>query len=113
MIEDMTIKELTKLLSAVGGSATKADDSHWKVGENYFIRTVTYHFTGRLIRVTPSELVLVDAAWIADAGRFSECMAKGSVNEVEPFPDGLEVIVGRGSLIDAARWTHPLPRDVK
>jgi hypothetical protein len=85
----------------------------WKIGENYFIRTVTHHLTGKLVQVYPGELVLVDAAWIADDGRFSEAFQNGTFAEVEPFPAGAEVIVGRASLIDAIIWTHPLPRDAK
>lgn len=73
----------------------------WQVGANYFIRTVTHHHTGRLVQVTAQELVLMDAAWIADDGRFTEALANGNWNEVELFPAGKEVIVGRGSIIDA------------
>lgn len=50
--------------------------------------------------VTPQELVLEDAAWIADTGRFADALKKAEFSEVEPFPDG-KVIVGRGAVIDA------------
>lgn len=89
------------------------DNGHWELGADYFIRTVTHHHTGKLIAVTPNELVLVDAAWIADDGRFADAIAKGTLNEVEPFPAGLHVIIGRGSIVDAVRWMHPLPREQK
>lgn len=91
------------------------DTSHaapWKIGQNYLIRTATMTQTGRLTYAGPQELVLEDAAWIADTGRFSAALATGELGEVEPFPNG-EVIVGRGSVIDAAVWQHPLPRTVK
>ena len=52
------------------------------------------------------ELILEDAAWIADTGRFSD-----AINEVEPFPDG-KVIVSRGALIDAVK-INSLPREQK
>ena len=74
---------------------------HWKIGGNYFIRTVTHHLTGRLVAVAPMELVLECAAWIADDGRFAPALQTCSFNEVEPFPPGRQVIVGRCSLIDA------------
>ena len=67
--------------------------------------------TGKLVDVTNQELVLEDAAWIADTGRFSECLAKGTFNEIEPFPN--KIIIGRGSVIDATEFTHSLPRTVK
>jgi len=83
----------------------------WQVGKAYFIRTVTMFLTGKLVKLTPQELVLEDAAWIADTGRFSQAMKTGNFNEVEPF-NGL-VIVGRGSVIDAQEWSLVLPREVK
>ena len=84
----------------------------WKKGTNYLIRTVTMIDIGQLVEVTDQELVLEKASWIADTGRFNEALKNGTLNEVEPFPDGL-VIVGRGSIIDACEWNHALPRTVK
>ena len=83
----------------------------WKVGQAYFIRTVTMYFTGRLIQITPQELVLEEAAWIADTGRFSDAMKSGSFSEVEPFSG--KVIVGRGSIVDAQEWSLALPKEQK
>ena len=80
------------------------------VGENYFIRTVTFHYTGRLKAVYDKEIVLETAAWIAVDGRFTEAVSKGDYSEVEPYPDDREVIIGRGSIVDANIITHPLPR---
>ena len=109
-IDQLTVKEIKHIQSLLKGSGESSHPYH--VGKNYFIRTVTHHLTGKLIRVTAKELVLEDAAWIADDGRFHEALRDGKLNEVEPFPDG-EVIVGRGSVIDAVTWKHVLPRVVK
>jgi hypothetical protein len=87
------------------------DTAPWRVGECYIIRTVTYHLVGRLIWVGPLELVLEDAAWVADSGRWSEALRTGKLSVVEPFLAA--VIVGRGSITDATAWPHPLPRDTK
>ena len=76
------------------------DGQIWQIGKIYLIRTVTMIDTGRLVAVGPAELVLEDAAWIADTGRFADALKSVKFNEVEPFPDG-RVIVGRGSIIDA------------
>lgn len=102
-IESLTIGEARKLASLFCGTPGRnpAEDAHWKVGANYFIRQVTHHLTGKLVAVTPQELVLEDAAWIADDGRFAQAVDKGEFSEVEPFPSGRRVIVGRGALIDA------------
>lgn len=111
--DDLTIgqvKELAKVVSGMGG--VEVADHPYHVGKNYFIRTVTHHYTGRLVRVLAQELVLEDAAWIADDGRFSKALEEGELNEVEPFPAG-EVIIGRGSIVDATIWGTALPRKVK
>jgi hypothetical protein len=83
----------------------------WKIGKNYLIRTVTMIDTGKLKEVGPQELVLEDAAWIADTGRFADALIRGTFGEVEPFPDG-EVIVGRAAVIDAVE-IKTLPRKQK
>ena len=111
-INDLLIKqarELTDLLRssplfnlpAAVTNPTSYPGHPFKIGANYFIRTVTFHHTGRLVEVTPTELVLEDAAWIADSGRFSDALKTSTFSEVEPFPSG-RVIIGRGALIDAA-----------
>lgn len=108
-IDSLTVKEIRHIQSLLKPTV----ETHpYDVGKSYFIRTVTHHLTGRLVKVTSKELVLEDAAWVADDGRFNEAIRDGKLNEVEPFPDG-KVIVGRGSLIDAVEWKHALPRVVK
>ena len=79
-----------------------SDASAWEIGKVYLIRTVTMIDTGRLVAVTDQEIVLEDAAWIADTGRFSDALKSVAFKEVEPFPDG-RVIIGRGAVIDAVQ----------
>jgi hypothetical protein len=104
------VKEIQGLLGAAPARPTSA--CPYEVGRAYLIRTVTHYHVGRLVEVTPKELVLEDASWIADTGRFNKALATGTLNEVEPFPVG-RVIVGRGALVDAALWNHALPRTEK
>ena len=85
-------------------------DQPFTIGKNYFIRTVTHHYTGRLLSVGKQELVIADAAWIADDGRFTQAVKDAAFNEVEPFPG--EVIIGRGSILDACVISS-LPREQK
>ena len=110
-IDDLTIGEAKSLAAMFGKCEVVRDDSHWQIGKNYLIRTVTMIDTGRLVAVTSQELVLEDAAWVADTGRFADAVKKAEFGEVEPFPDGL-VIVGRGALIDAV-LINKLPRSQK
>ena len=77
----------------------------WEIGKKYFIRTVTMHLTGELVDIGPKELVLKDGAWVADSGRFNEALSDiTKCKEVEPFKSN--VIVGRGSIIDATTISH-------
>ena len=109
-IDNMTVKEIKHIQSLLkGGSEEKSHP--YQVGKNYFIRTVTHYYTGKLLRVTAKELVLSDAAWIADSGRFHDALKTGNLNEVEPFTG--DIIVGRGAVIDAVIWTHDLPKAQK
>lgn len=78
------------------------------VGKAVMVRLVTHYYTGRVVKLTASEIVLADAAWIADTGRWADALSKGTLSEVEPFP-GL-VTLNRGALVDATEWKHPLPR---
>lgn len=82
-----------------------------RVGNAVLIRTVTHYHTGRIVEVTPTELVLVDAAWIADTGRFNAALVASTVAEAEPFPSA--VAVNRGAIIDVTDWRGELPRAVK
>ena len=106
-IDELTLGQIKQIQSMCG--STKSTVSPWKIGKNYFIRTVTMIQTGRLVDVTEHELVLEDAAWIADTSRFHEALKSGKFSEVEPFPDG-QVIVGRGAVIDACEFNHALQR---
>jgi hypothetical protein len=102
-IEDLTIKEARELIAMFGNAKTTTEqDNPFVIGKVYLIRTVTMIQTGRLVRVTPTELVLEDAAWVADTGRFANALVSLNFNEVEPFPDG-QVIVGRGAIVDAVQ----------
>ena len=107
-LDDLTIGEAKKLSALFN---QQSDDSVYEIGQYYLIRTVTMIDTGKIVRVTPQEIVLEEAAWIADTGRFADAVKAVKFNEVEPFPDG-EVIIGRGSIIDACKISSS-PRSQK
>lgn len=93
-------------------SATKQTlkDSPLVLGENYLIRTVTMIYTGKLTKVYDKELVLVDCAWIPETERWAQTVEKGVFKEVEPYPDGHEVILNREAILDTTRVHWKLPR---
>lgn len=108
--DDVTIgqaRELAKMFCHSNNS-----NSHsFEIGKSYLIRTVTMHYTGRVVAVTDSDVVLEHAAWIADTGRYSNSLKSGELSEVEPYVNN--VAVCRGGIIDFAEWTHDLPRSQK
>ena len=115
-IQELTLKQIRdiqKILPSEQETVKEASPGPYYVGCNYLIRTVTNYFTGRLEWVTEQELVLSNAAWVADTGRFSEALAHGTLSEVEVYPAALEVIVGRGAVVDAVQWKHDLPTETK
>lgn len=81
----------------------------YKIGECYFIRTLSNYYTGRLESITETDLVLSDAAWIPDTGRFFDFLKTGKPTECEPYPDG--VAINRGVVVDFSVWPHPLLRE--
>lgn len=83
----------------------------YEVGQCYLIRTVTMIELGRVKRITPREIILEDACWVADTGRFSEALATGELNEVEMYQT--DVIVSLGAIVSATPWTNDLPTETE
>lgn len=102
---EISLKDLKELFS-------HDSSTHPYTLGNVFIRTVTMAYTGRLVQVTNQELVLEDACWIADTGRFADFLSAAKLNECEPYPAG-RVIIGRSALVDCCAWKHDLPRTQK
>ena len=103
---ELSLKDVRELISGCGTC-----ESFFTVGQAYLIRTVTHYYTGRIEKVNSAELLLSDAAWIADTGRYSDSLQSGTLNEIEPIVGSL--ILSRGAIVDAAPWSHSLPRGVK
>jgi len=104
-IDELTIGEARELANMFNKcEAVKDDFNPWTIGDTWFIRTVTHHLVGVLKDVGQQELVLKGGTvmWIADDGRFTEAIEKGEFSETEVYGDQ-DVIVGRGSIIDATR----------
>ncbi len=113
-INQLTLGQIKEIQQLVGCNTVPSSNHYYEVGEPYFIRTVTFIYTGKLIAVTDQELVLEDCSWIADTGRFADSLKDlKNLKEIEPFPDG-RVLIGRGSLIDAHKIVkQSLPRSQK
>lgn len=111
-------REIAELMAAerqppmVAESEPLASGHPWVIGDPLLVRTATHILTGRLIEVYANELILMEAAWIADTGRFADAVLSGEFEEVEPFPAERRVVVGRGAIIDTVSIPQ-LPREQK
>lgn len=76
------------------------------VGKSWFFRTVTYHMVGRVTRRLGNFLVLSDASWVADSGRFMGAIKSGTLSEVEPVGAAM---LNLDTVVDMFPWVHALP----
>ena len=80
------------------------------IGMKVFIRTVTFHCTGRIVGIRDGFIKLEDSAWIADSGRFANALETGVFDEVEPTT---QMWVSVSSIVDFFEWKHDLPKEQK
>lgn len=103
-LDKLTYGQIKELQRLFGGQVAPSQACPFEVGEKYFIRTVTMAHTGEVRAIIGKFLVLKDADWIADTGRFSEAMNdQDKFNEVEPFKN--DAIVNMDTIIDATKIT--------
>lgn len=107
----MEIKDVVQVIELVNANKKSGHRHPFKVGQSYFIRSVTHYYTGRLKEVCGQYLILEDAAWIADTGRFHEFLKDGKCSEYEGFTS--DVIIPVGGVIDVTEWKFPLLRGQK
>lgn len=103
-VSDETYENIKKQLGV--DSFKEIESLQEMVGQSFFFRTVTYHLTGRVTKVMGSILVLEDAAWIADSGRFMNAIKEGTLSEVEPVG---KAYININSCCDFFPWEHALP----
>lgn len=103
-----TILEIPAL--ACEGKPETSSELPFEIGEKYYIRTVTYHQTGKVKKIVGKFLILEQAAWIADSGRFMQAILEGKLDEVEPVGT---CYVNTDTIIDAYPISWKLPTDQK
>lgn len=110
-IDDLTLGNLKEILALANTQKTN-EVTAYILGESYLIRTVTYHWVGTIEAIFPTEIVLKDASWVADTGRFHVALESGFDGNSEIEFAG-KAIVHRGAIIDACSWKHSLPVNTK
>lgn len=111
-IDELTIGQAKELVKTFSCNQIK-EESFFVIGKNYIIRTVTMINIGTIKNINEQELLLSEASWIADTGRYNKALESGELNEVEKYPDAGICIIGRGSIVDAQPWTNKLPKKTK
>lgn len=81
----------------------------YEVGGTYLFRCVTYHYIGTVTYVGPMEIVLKNAVWVADSGKFDDALEKGTLTDYMHYREGDPVVLCRLSIVDATPWRNPLP----
>ena len=107
------LKKEIETLEKQKQKVTVKKSGFYQLGQPYMIRTVTMIYTGKLIKASNNELVLTNACWIADTGRWTQACETGSFDEVEPYPRDAEVIINRDSIIDLFKINFKLPTEQK
>lgn len=101
---------LEKALQEEPSGACAGQEGPFEIGKAYLIRTVTYHQVGILKDIQDDFLIFKDASWVADSGRFSDCLTKGSFNEVEYVGP---MLINKTAIVDAFPWENKVPKETK
>lgn len=89
--------------------STNQANGRFEIGQRYLFRGVTCYQIGVVTKYDDQFVWLKDAGWLADTGRFSECIKNGEVSEFEKVPDESEPMVNIQSLCDVYRFNHETP----
>lgn len=108
-IDELTYGEIKEIKNIFDHASTGIVP--FEVGKAYLFRTVTHIEVGRVVRIIGQFVELEDASWIADTGRYHDCLVGGIFDEVEPYP--LYTGINTQSLINYAPWPHALPKEKK
>ena len=77
------------------------------IGKKFLFRTVTYFLVGKVEReIGRGIFKLSDASWVADTGRFMNCIKESKLNEIEPVGTAF---INLNSVVDFFPWKHKLP----
>ena len=84
----------------------------FEVGQRVFVRTVTNYLLGEVVSTSATDIVLENASWVGDTGRFQQFCLYGELDEVEPYEPSMRVAVPRTAIVDAVlNWPHQLPTE--
>jgi hypothetical protein len=83
-----------------------------EVGQSYLFLTLTFYWTGRIVALSPTEIVIEDAAQVFDTGELEQALTKWTVNLCQALPDKVRAVIPRQGTV-ALAWKGTLPRKSK
>jgi hypothetical protein len=104
------VEKLVEMLLEDEGCVIEKSEGPFEIGKAYLIRTVTYHQIGIVKGIIGDFILFKDASWVADSGRFSDCITKGTFNEVEYVGP---MLINRTAIVDAFPWENKVPKETK
>jgi len=107
-VTDEQLAEIKEKIPSIEGK----EINHYEdlIGGKFFFRTVTYHLVGKVKKMVGRFAYLTEASWIADSGRFMNCIKDGTLTEVEPVGDAF---INLDTVVDFFKWNHQLPTNQK
>ena len=109
-ISEETYEKLKDQLAEEGFGEVEVDELDDFIGQKLFIRTVTYHCVGEVVKRVGRFFELKGASWVADSGRFMDALESGELDEVEPTG---QQWVSIDTIVDMFPWNHKLPIEQK
>lgn len=105
---EISLAELKSLVS-------EKNELPFEIGTAYLFRTITYHALGRVKSIVGKFLILEEAGWVADTGRYSDAcegrMMELTSSEFEPVMR--PYIINSDHITDSVTYPYELPRAVK
>lgn len=83
-----------------------------EAGQQYLFLTLTYYWTGRIVQLSPTEVVIDQAAQVFDIGELEQALAKGEVALCQVLPGEVRVTLRRENTT-AIQWKGALPKKSK
>lgn len=106
---EISEETLEKIKDQLGDDFQVEEINHYEdlVGKKVFLRTVTYHLVGEVVKIVGDLIFLKKATWVADSKRFSDAIANGFNNEAELEYIG-DWFVNLKAVTDGGFWKHKL-----
>lgn len=109
MLSEETKQELILTLLGIKNEK-QLENSFYKTGCDYVIRTVTMIYLGQIKSEDQNTITLEDCAWIPDTSRWSEFLQGNKPNEMEPYPN--DVLIYKSAIIDSTELTKKIKREL-